>query len=79
MAELQAKHQHKRFSLAQRVTGEGFNSMSHFVELSGESHQTLINWSKNYPDRFGYLLAGIKLKHKIFKKAVNVQKVKKAL
>ncbi len=51
------------------VVAAGFLNMKHFVELSGESHQTILNWHKKYPQRFAYILAGVKLKHKVFQKA----------
>ena len=57
-----------RFALANHVRDLGFESMGQLVKLSGESHQTLINWSKRYPERFEYIVAGVKLKHKIFMK-----------
>ena len=50
------------------VIDAGFDSMKHFVELSGESHQTLLNWHKGNIVRFNYILAGVKLKHRVFKK-----------
>lgn len=56
------------------VIAAGFDSMKHFVELSGESHQTLLNWHKKKFDRFSYILNGVKLKHKVWQKAKKVNK-----
>lgn len=37
----------------------GLKSLAELSRLSGESVQTLNNWSKNYPRRFNLILYGV--------------------
>lgn len=41
----------------------GFKSLKAVSRLGGESQQTLINWARNYPERFHIYLAGVAVLH----------------
>ena len=37
----------------------GFDSFTHLADVTGETETLLINWSRQYPQRFALLMAGI--------------------
>jgi len=45
---------------AQQAKSEGLKSLSQVSEMTGQSLQTLGNWSKNKPELFKIVLAGCK-------------------
>jgi hypothetical protein len=44
---------------SEKAKSLGFKSLAELSKLSGESVQTLINWHKNYPQRFEFLAVGV--------------------
>ena len=43
---------------SEKCKAVGLKSLKQLSEITGESEQTLINWSKNKPDLFTIVLAG---------------------
>ena len=49
-------------SPSQQAKAEGLKSLSQVSEMTGQSLQTLSNWSKNKPELFKIVLLGCKAK-----------------
>ena len=47
---------------SQQAKAEGLKSLSQVSEMTGQSLQTLSNWSKNKPELFKIVLLGCKAK-----------------
>jgi len=45
---------------SETAKSHGLGSLAQLVKLSGVSKQTLLNWHKNYPQRFKLLCLGAK-------------------
>jgi hypothetical protein len=44
---------------SEKAKSLGFKSLAELSKLSGESVQTLINWHRNYPQRFEFIAVGV--------------------
>jgi hypothetical protein len=44
---------------SEKAKALGFKSLAELSKLSGESVQTLINWHRNYPQRFEFIATGV--------------------